>query len=917
MSEKDDDLSIDFSGIGRKISSIFKAEGKAKHKAEHKAEHKPSEEKRDEDISIDFRRSWEFIVKHKSILILLIPLFIGIFLRAYPIYLPVTDDWAKNSVDRYYNSQVMDQINKQYPNLPQENKNAIANENLQKFISSNKDMYNQQIKQVSQNFKSQFQDDYGRTYILDIDPWQWYRYTLNIVDHGYPGDYIREDGVMMDNHMVAPIGNKVGKELHPYFGAYFHMFLRFFSPNISVMTSFFLLPLLLSALMIIPAFFIGRKVGGDLGGLFTSILIAVNPMLLGRTTAGVPDTDVYTIMFPLFILWFFFEAIDSENRKRAVIYSSLAGLVTMIFAATWYGWWYIFDFILAAMAVYLAYMLFIQKERFIDLIDIRKESRKPIVFLSLLCLFISSLIFISLIMDFSIFTRFYSAPFNFISFKESATPSLWPNVYTTVAELNEISMSQIIQSLGGKIIFAVSILGILLTLTMKRDGKIDPKYTLILSMWFIATLYASTKGVRFVNLLVPAFAIAIGAAVGISYRYLSKWITKELGIGKVVTNVILVILILMLLIAPVKAGHDTAKNQVPLINDAWYNSLMKIRTSSSKDAIVNSWWDFGHWFKAVTNRAVTFDGASQNRPQAHWIGKVLLTDNEDEAIGILRMLDCGALNSFEIINNETKNMHKSVDMLYDIVVLDKDKARDVLKMSLPDEKVEEVLKNTHCNPPEDYFITSEDMVGKAGVWAHFGSWDFEKAKIWVELKKKNVDEATAIMEKEFNYSKEKAQTLYYETQSITDEREANDWISPWPGYASGAGCTYVNNSTIQCVFKLGNQMAPFQIDLKSMEAVIETSNGKVYPSSISYLDKNNKFVEKKYQNNTIQYSIALLKKDDNYQGIIMSPQLASSMFTRLFYFDGAGLKHFEKLTHEVDASGQNIIVWKVNWEGKK
>ena len=27
----------------------------------------------------------------------------------------------------------------------------------------------------------------------------------------------------------------------------------------------------------------------------------------------------------------------------------------------------------------------------------------------------------------------------------------------------------------------------------------------------------------------------------------------------------------------------------------------------------------------------------------------------------------------------------------------------------------------------DYFITSYDMIGKSGVWGHFGSWDFVKA----------------------------------------------------------------------------------------------------------------------------------------------------------------------------------------------
>jgi len=927
MSKKEDDLAIDFSGIGRKIGSLFKAGSKTEsrvrkekpsHNEPHAGPHETHAKKSDDEISLDLRKAGSFIVKHRTVFLLLIPLFIAIFFRAYPIYLPITDEWAKSSVDRYYKAQITDQINQQYPNLPAENKEVIANENLEKLITERKDVYRQQISQVSQTFKAQFQDETGQTYILDIDPWHWYRYTKNIVDHGYPGDYIREDGVMMDNHMVAPLGNKVGKELHPYFGAYLHMFLRLFNSNISVMTSFFMLPLVLSIIMVIPAFFIGRKIGGDLGGLFTSILLATNPSLLARTTAGVPDTDAYTILFPLIIVWLFYEALDSTERKNAIIYSVIAAFFVAVFSATWYGWWYIFDFLIGVTVIYLIYLVLVQKESLKDALDI--QGKKNVIFLSLVCFFVCSMVLVPIFTTTSNFSSVFTQPISFISIKQSANPSLWPNVFTTVAELNEASLSQVIQSLGGKMLFAISLLGILLILVTKNEGKSNAKYATLLVIWFLATIYASTKGIRFVNLLVPAFSLAVGAAVGISFRYLSRWIVNELNVNKMICNFVLALLMIMILIVPIKTAQATAKGQVPLISDGWYNALTKIRTNSTQDAIVNSWWDFGHWFKAVTDRAVTFDGASQNRPQAHWVGHVLLTDNEDQAIGILRMLDCGANTAFDVLNNQTNNMHLSIDIVYSVIVLDKEDARAVLeKNGIPEDKIEEVLKYTHCSPPEDYFITSEDMVGKAGVWAHFGSWDFEKAKIWTEFRKKSSEEAVALMMKEFNYSEEKAQNTYYEVQSITDEKEANNWISPWPGYAGVTSCQQIksNNGSIQCVFNIGNQMAPFQVDIERMEASIETTTGQVRPSSMVYVDKNDNFVEKKYANNTLPYSLGIVKKGDGYQAIMMSPQLAASMFTRLFYFDGAGLKHFDKFDHEVDISGQNIIVWKVDWEGKK
>ena len=45
----------------------------------------------------------------------------------------------------------------------------------------------------------------------------------------------------------------------------------------------------------------------------------------------------------------------------------------------------------------------------------------------------------------------------------------------------------------------------------------------------------------------------------------------------------------------------------------------------------------------------------------------------------------------------------------------------------------------------------------------------------------------------------------------------------------------------------------------------------------------------------------------------MDPALTGSMFTRLFYFDGAGLDKFEKFNDVTDVTGQRIITWKVKW----
>ncbi len=73
-----------------------------------------------------------------------------------------------------------------------------------------------------------------------------------------------------------------------------------------------------------------------------------------------------------------------------------------------------------------------------------------------------------------------------------------------------------------------------MTLTKKGSyGKIDIKYAVLIMVWFFATTYASTKGVRFILIMVPAFSLGFGIALGVIYNFATKWITKEMQVNKI------------------------------------------------------------------------------------------------------------------------------------------------------------------------------------------------------------------------------------------------------------------------------------------------------------------------------------------------------------------------------------------------
>ena len=230
-----------------------------------------------------------------------------------------------------------------------------------------------------------------------------------------------------------------------------------------------------------------------------------------------------------------------------------------------------------------------------------------------------------------------------------------------------------------------------------------------------------------------------------------------------------------------------------------------------------------------------------------------------------------------------------------------------------------MLEKTHCEAPEDYFITSGDMVGKSGVWAHFGSWDFDRALIYNTLKKKEYandkDKSVKFLKDRFNYSDKDAENLYYEVQSITTSEAANGWIAPWPGYAGSAGCSR-NEDTLTC-------NNGFIIDLKNMEVSAKNQNGEIlHPKKISF-PKDDDVIIKEYNTSVVKLQngrflgFALVKSGDSYELLQMDADLTDSMFTRLFYQEGIGLKHFKKFSDERTLFGSRVIVWKIDWEGKE
>ncbi len=924
------------------------------------------------------------VAKSKYVLIalLLAVMFFAVYFRAYPASLPITKTWAQGTLENQYVQQATTQLQQQFPHLPPAQLQQRAQQLYQQQVAQNPQQIQQQVDTLAAQFKSRLQmpvvtpsgKTVQQTYFLAIDPYYWLRRVRNIYAHGNVCD-ATINGTCMDTHMLAPNGVPTQNDFHSFVEAAIGKIGSFF--GFAPISAMFFLPAIFAAIAAIPAFFIIDRRYGSFAAAVGALVIVIHPVLLGRTPAGFVDTDIWNALFPLMLAWLFLIGLDRKD-KWGYAYMAGAAVFTGLYAKFWSGWYFAFIIVLLTLigsAVYAVIRMLIA-QRTERLSAEHAKAAKDYAKRSLIHLgvfIVVTGIVVTLLADFKTFIQAFYAPLQAsIGIQAPVNPDLWPNVLTTVAELNTVPLGTIIGELGGRLIFILSVLGtftyvlrlkslgwkrwaaavgviayyLLLTTTTAlnmslflyfvlfmlplvltyaysifSEETVTIHYGLLVMGWFAASMFATTQGTRFLLLIIPFFGIAIGFAVGWLLKVLPPLAEKEIQIPRFWGAIVTMALVFAFIFTPVSANligtaHSTGINEVPSMNDAWWTALKTIEADSQPNAIITSWWDFGHWFKYVANRSVTFDGASQTTHQAHWVGLILQTNNDTKAVGILRMLDCGGNDAYARVLAVEKDPLKAYNVTDSLLGVSKQTAEQrLLADGFTQAQAQGVLAKTHCDPPEAYLITSSDMVGKAAVWGHFGLWNFDKAYVANAADNDNRQTAIDNISHELNVSTAEATQLYTQAKTQPTRAALNAWVSPWPSFAGASTCT-PHNGTENCGLGLqvgtqaGQKIIANQLIVNTTSpmnsSILLTANGQyvgvVKPGVLYY--------------NGTRYDLggqlSLSVDVENDTVIIADDSLVHSMFAQLFYRHDSG-PFFHEVTTQRQVTGGSIIVWKVNW----
>ena len=837
-------------------------------------------------------------------------IWINIFFRAYPVNFPQFIVQAEIKAENLIVQEAAIQAEKKYSGLPDRAKYKL----IIKFIEEYKKTAKERIKKFTleeyAKLKDKYQDENGQTYLMELDCWHWGRFVDNVLKYGHPGDETK-GGLQLDSLTLAPAGGYLSyNQFLFYLSAFLYKIFSFVKP-VPLFTFLFYLPLLFTAVFISALYLFCLKKWGKLCALTACLFVGLAPVFLDHSVAGWFDMDILNLTFPLLIAWSYLNIFpaspfplpsregsgEGKNNKAVFLWTFIAAFWTGLFYFTWIGWWFIFSIII----IYAGYSI-------LRLILARclHQERNPELFkkhlLALGLFIIFSFFWIRMLSGSLPLSSLFILAKDIFTLNKPLTASIWPNVFSTVEELRRPELREVINLLGRPAFFFSALLSLLclfLRTTRKRKyGEFEYESTVFFTLWAVSGFLACFKGVRFTIFLLLPLGISLGRMFNEAYHYFKSR-------NNLCPLFLFSIIFYFLAIQSLNAGYDKIRLAYPLINDKWYKILNSLKKSSPPEAVINSWWDFGDWFKAVANRKVIFDGQSQNTPQGYWMANVLITDDEKTAINTLRMLNNGGNQAFEAINRHFNNPLKSVLLLKKILASESAEAKKILETSLPPSVTGEIIRLIF-EPPKNpaYFIVDPAMLGKMNAISYLGNWDFLKVHISQNLKNgtdtPTIDELVKLGENSTSIQK------LHQESALLNRSETDNWISRRIRFNSDLLKT--NEKGGLALFDNGLVYNPRE---QAVFFYSREDNKYKTPKSLFVLE-NNELKEIPYPDNQLAPSVLILKEQEAYQAIMLNQSLAKSLFTRLYFLNGIGLAHFKPFLEEKDGEGA-IKVFEIIW----
>lgn len=799
---------------------------------------------------------------------------------------------AENFVQQSLQKQILTQMHSSGSQIPEAMRSEFASQQVAAIIKTDRSKYEDAVKKFMASVSQDSRGASQRRYLLESDPYHFMGQVEKILETGRVSDRI-ENGKFLDRMRCYPHGQWVAYGAQPWVGVLVYRAANLLKPGLGLMEALGYVPLVLVVLVLASFFFLCRTLDfGPVAASAAALSVSLAPIYLQRSSYGWFDTDPYNLLFPNLILGLFFLALPS-TRKRSLLLGAAAGASTGIYVLFWIGWPFIF-LIVSGVSLFLIVKHLLGKDPMIQ----GSRFFLPAYWVSTLAAGITAA-------GPGTFSEFIVRGAKYVGAFASLEPNTWPNVFLMVGETTSVTPIRLIYLTGNFVTCVIMAAGILSILWIKREASLkvftNRWWALLLLTAPLLILAAGTE--RFTVLLVTPLALFLGLAVetlgrgaaekirgaGAGTSALKSLVMKRAGClwGLAVFTVILPLQLIF--------AHALALKSEPIMNDTWYSAMEVLRDKTPDSAVVYSWWPPGYFISALGRRPVFADGGTQELPGSYWLARIFMATREEEALGIMRMLNSsGAQAALDVLKGWGIKTASAMDLLNSILPLEPGEAKLLLEKNLDPQRAESLLRLTHLGTyqvPSFLFVYSE-MVEKNLAMSVFARWNFHKAAVI----QKAASQSRGVLGvfrsnrsesiRQFIASSESV--LRYLPEAKLERREGSRLI-------------------------FGNGVI---VDWESKKALIsrpaEGVQGQV--SRLFYLEDSQLKEAGGGASSTLDISVLVFEKEGNLAAVIADPDLIRSLLFRLYYLRGASLRHFRPVFENTGESpAMTVQVFETLW----
>ncbi|MDD2384702.1 MAG: STT3 domain-containing protein [Sulfurospirillaceae bacterium] len=409
-------------------------------------------------------------------------------------------------------------------------------------------------------------------------------------------------------------------------------------------TIIFYMPSILGSLIVIPIILIAHNLKMLDVGLLAALLASIAVSYYNRTMVGYYDTDMLTIVFPVFLVWSLILAFRTKEEK----YLLLTALEIIA-----YRWWYPQSYSLefAFAGLILLYALVYERKNgfYFQLLSMMLfammglPSLARIVLVVLVYLIIKQKKFFKYtwyLLGLAIILFFVTGGFapiwgqlksfvfkDAIDVSRDALSLHFFSVNQTIREAGQIPFSIFAERISGHTItFIVSVIGYLLMVWRYRVMLLGLP---LLGLGFLALF----GGLRFTIYAVPICAFGIAYLLFTLSAY-TQGLFDNPKTGQLIKSLIVILGSLAILYPNIL--HIIGYRVPTVFTKAEVEILDKLKKITNREDYVVSWWDYGYPIRYYSDTKTLIDGAKHSG-DVNFPVSYMLTNTEERASKLARL----------------------------------------------------------------------------------------------------------------------------------------------------------------------------------------------------------------------------------------------------------------------------------------